>query len=116
MTELCRYEYDRDELTDLGAELAQETQRGLTLRNDRALAMADFAAILKKNDALVADLAKRLIQGYEMREIECKVRLNEPIPGKAQIVRMDTGEIVRERAMTPEEMQRGLFEQVTGES
>jgi hypothetical protein len=43
-----------------------------------------------------------------MRDMDCLIVLNTPRSGVKSITRADTGEIVREENMTPEEMQRAL--------
>lgn len=40
--------------------------------------------------------------------IDIEVRLNSPTEGKAEIVRLDTGEVYKTRQMTPEELQMKL--------
>lgn len=45
----------------------------------------------------------------ERRIVRCAVNFHEPIVGMKQIVRLDTGELVKEEPMTDSEKQKNLF-------
>ena len=47
------------------------------------------------------------LSGYEYRDIDCEVVLNEP-PGKKTCTRLDTMQVIWCRELTPEEKQRTL--------
>ena len=113
--EPCKYQFTPVELYHLGETLARETQNAYDLADAKASAMADFAASIKAADKRIADLAQKINNGYEIREIEVSVILDAPRPGVKTFARVDTGEAVREEPMTPEEMQRELFPEAKAE-
>jgi hypothetical protein len=52
----------------------------------------------------------RVIRGrVELRMVQCAVLFHAPLEGVKRIVRMDTGEVVREEPMTDSEKQLNLF-------
>jgi hypothetical protein len=54
-------------------------------------------------------LSNNINMGWEMREIECVVEFHKPRQGVKRIIRLDTGEIVREQQMSGGELQEKLF-------
>jgi hypothetical protein len=106
--EPVKYPFTRDEIRQLGADLARATWAAIEIEAQKKIAMADFASDKKAIDARRAELALKIERGFEMREMECLVYWSMPKPGFKTLVRADTGECVREAAMTPDEMQRLL--------
>jgi len=68
---------------------------------------------MKELDADLRRLARVVREGKEDRQVEVRVTRN-PTDATVETVRVDTGEIVRSRAMTPEERQIPLH-LVTGD-
>ncbi len=54
-----------------------------------------------------AELSERVNTGYELRAVECK-EVPDRLNLNVQIIRMDTGELVRQRAMTEREREQLL--------
>jgi hypothetical protein len=54
-------------------------------------------------------LSRILHDQAERRLVECRTFFHVPIQGSKRIVRMDTGEMVREEAMTAAELQLNIF-------
>jgi hypothetical protein len=113
--EPVRYPFSASEIRQLGADLACATRQAIEIEAAKKIAMAAFAADKKEAEGRCADLALKIERGFEMRDMECVVYLSMPKPGTKTIVRADTGECVREAAMTPEEMQSTLnFDEQSG--
>jgi hypothetical protein len=51
------------------------------------------------------DIRQKVSSGQEWRDVECSVIYNEPVEGRKQIVRNDTGEVVATEWMTDSEKQ-----------
>ena len=58
-------------------------------------------------------LSVLLNNGYEYRDVECELTLDYTT-ARALCVRTDTGEVVEERAMTHDELQREMFPPAPG--
>lgn len=56
-------------------------------------------------------LSQEITSRTEMRMVPCVVQMHTPQVGIKRIVRLDTGELVREELMTDEERQQKFFEQ-----
>lgn len=56
--------------------------------------------------------AKAVNRRGEERPVECVVQFHTPEVGMKTIVRTDTGEVVRAEAMTAEEKQENLFDEI----
>lgn len=65
---------------------------------------ADIATV----EATIRETAIVVNQGYEFREVECELRFDREAR-TAQTIRLDTGEIVRQRPMSESELQRELI-------
>jgi hypothetical protein len=116
--ESIKYSFGPDELRQLGETLAREAQTVFDLREQKSAADAALTAQIKAANRRVADLAEKVNNGYELREVECLSLLETPRPGLKRIIRIDTHETVREEAMTMQEMQSsfGFSEPAEGET
>jgi hypothetical protein len=105
VVESVRYPFTADEIRLLGEALAREAQTVFTLREQKKESTASFGVLIAEANGRVAGLTHKINEGYEMRDTECRVLPDVPRRGMKSIMRLDTGEIVREEAMTAEEMQ-----------
>lgn len=109
--EYLRYEFSEEELKERAKTLAMNVQRQGQTTEEQKAAQAQFKERLERFTAEIGKLSRDINNGWEMRNIECRVRYNLPVPGTKSIVRLDTGELVREMAMSRSEMQENLFEE-----
>lgn len=103
--EPVKYTFTQDEIRELGEALAREEQTAFELAEHKAATVAEFMASLKAVNGRVADLVKKINNGYELREVECMVMMETPRPGMKRVIRMDTTEPIRDEPMTVAEMQ-----------
>lgn len=103
--ESIKYSFTADELLELGEVLARETAGVFDLEKKKAARAAEISAQLKQANRRCEDLAAKINNGYELREVECFALLEVPRPGMKRIIRADTNETVREEPMTMQEMQ-----------
>ena len=106
--ESVRYQFDHAELFDLGQLLARQAAQVYDIERQKKDVLKSLGAALEHAQNLAAGTVLKINAGYEMRDVECLITLNRPKAGVKEIVRVDTGEIVREEAMTPEELQQSL--------
>jgi hypothetical protein len=102
--------FTEKERFQLGSQLGEALRRLKSTQNDLAAVSAQYKSDIKQIDAEIGSLAERLNSGWEMRKVKC-VRIKDYNVGMIQIKRLDTLEIVEERAMDAEERQMGLFEE-----
>lgn len=62
-------------------------------------------------EAELKAMGNRLANGYEFRQIECKVYFHDPEKGHKRVVRTDDWQTIRIEKMDAREMQQNLFEE-----
>ena len=107
-TEWLRYEFSDQELLDIARRSAQAQTRRLELLNRKLEVMKDFGAKIAAEETVLQKYGEAINQGYEYRATECGVFYDRPELGLCELVRLDTGEVVSERRMEPEERQHAL--------
>jgi len=110
ITELVKYHFTKDELEQIADEQAQQELAYSEVERTKAATTADFNAQLKALRKRLHELAMKRSSGFEMRDMNCSIYLNQPRNGQKQIIRPDTGEVLRTEAMTELERQQNLFE------
>lgn len=68
---------------------------------------AQLKAEIESHSTRALNLARKINNGYEYRDVECVTDLNFT-KNSATVTRLDTGEVVEKRAMTDDERQTGL--------
>lgn len=106
--ESIRYAFAATEIKELGEALAREAQVVFDLEKKKSELASELNAEIKSANGRVSELAKKINNGYELREVECMALMETPRPGMKRIIRIDTNETIREEAMTKEEMQRSF--------
>ena len=102
------YRFSNDERLDMSSEIARVAQKLDELKGEKKQVAKDYDAQIAGQEASMMILSRKISNGYEMRETECATWLNQPRIGMKTIIRLDSGEVVREVKMEPEEMQETL--------
>ena len=111
-TEWLAYRFTEEEKAEVASSLAQANQSRAELEEKKAQVMAEFKSQITATEAIIAKESRRYNNGYEYRDIECSIALDSPKAGLKTIVRLDTGEFVRQVEMSAEDRQKTLeFEQ-----
>lgn len=96
------------ELLQLGKLLADERYKLAETEKQKADAMKAFKDRIEGHEVETVRLARLVHNGYEYRDVECAIEYNSPNIHEKTFARMDTGEVVRIVAMTPDECQEDL--------
>lgn len=89
-------------------ELVQAMSKQRRLEDELEGVKADFKGRIARVADDVGALFRTLERGTEIRSVSCERRVN--VDGESvDTIRLDTGELVVSRPMTPEERQRELF-------
>jgi hypothetical protein len=94
----------------LSDQLAQAVGRLNETEADKAEEISQFNADIKAHRASIDKLAQQINLGYEMREVKCPVKYNQPKVGQKSIVHPETGTVLATEAMKEEERQENLFD------
>lgn len=98
---------DADRLV-LGRQLADTHKDLEQAQADKRSVVSDFAARIKSHEAKIIDLAGKVSNGYQVKEVTCEWRFHQPKDNMKQLVRLDTGESVEVADMLHSELQPEL--------
>lgn len=103
-----RCNFTPEEISDFSKELARKVSEVAQAEENKKAAVAQFSEQIAGAKAKCSQLARNIDSGYEMRNVDCRVDLDTPVVGTASIVRTDTNETVKTRAMNADELQQSL--------
>ena len=117
-----KYEFSPDELRDMARDLARSREDSAELlgrsiqefaTHEDALqsVKADFKAKMDSLTATINRISMHINNGYEFRLIECLTEYHVPRDGMKRVTRQDTGLVVDEVKMAPQEMQEPLLKE-----
>jgi hypothetical protein len=89
---------------ELGLELAEHTYEIQRLRDVLATIQAEHKKMIKNREDKVRALSEVLHQGVEMRPVACE-RVKDLASNRMITRRLDSGEVVAERALEPAEVE-----------
>ena len=96
-----------DELQEFASQLAANITERNQLENDKKEVMSDFTARIDEKTSHIQRLAENIQSGYEYREVSCSIQYDFDRRVKT-IARMDTGELIIEEVLTPDEYQQEI--------
>lgn len=104
------YHFTEKERALLAHDLSTGYSELLELKDEKASVVSDFNSRIKEQEANLKATNRKLRDGYEQREAECGVTRDFD---KMKVYYHDlmTGELVKERAMLPGDMQLDLDEE-----
>lgn len=95
-----RYDFTAIEVHDLSVQLANETKKVVSLTEEKKSVVSQWTAKINEAKAACNSLSFKVADGYEHREVDCEVILNQPTNGKKTIIRKDSNTLVGVEAMT----------------
>jgi hypothetical protein len=107
VTEFLKCRLTRAEKLQLSEEMSQAVVEKNTAEEELQTVKADFKSRITRAETTIADCARKINSGYEMRNVECEV-IKDYRTNSVEYMRLDTYEIFRSRAMKQEERQRSL--------
>jgi len=115
-----RYDFTAVEIHDLSVQLANETKKVVSLTEEKKSVTSQWTAKINEAKAACNNLSFKVADGYEHREVECEVILNQPANGKKTIIRKDSNTLVGIEQMTTFDWnmineENNLFNQNAGE-
>jgi hypothetical protein len=108
ITREIREEYTPEELSEMGKKLAGKMADMEAVSSEKSAADATFNERKKVLQSEAETLYRQINKGYEMAQIGCDIRYNDPAPGQKSYYRMDTSLCVETVEMTWEEKQEEL--------
>lgn len=115
-TEYLRYDFTDTEIAEAARDLATANRKRSSLEQRKKEVDAAIKAEIEEQNSIIGRLSQLIGTGFEYRDIEVRIELDTPEPGKKRIVRLDTGEEVAVKAMTESEKQMSLDLQTKAEA
>jgi hypothetical protein len=107
--EFVKYVFSEEERRDFATEMAQKIQEKEQLESDKKSVVDDFKAQISAVEAIIGADARKMNNGYEMRQVKCE-KIKDYDNRTITFLRCDTGEIVKTKDMTNEDLQMGIDE------
>jgi hypothetical protein len=107
-TEYIRHNFTSDERLAMGNELANAYNRLADIETDEAVVKSQFKERKAQVEQTVSKLSRELGNGFTMQNVECRLEWDKPNVNEVSYVRIDTGEVVKTRPFTAQEMQDAL--------
>lgn len=98
------------EILTLGKEVATLIQNKGQLEKELDAVKKDFQFQISQKVSSIDHLSTKINNGYYFDKVACEITVNYTAKLKTT-TRLDTGEIVRERTLTPEELQTKIFDE-----
>jgi hypothetical protein len=105
--EFIKHTFSDDEKRDIAVEMAQKVSELQQAEDNKKAIVSDFKSQIDGIQARVNNAATKLNNGYEMRTVKCEVVPNWD-KKVWEYMRTDTGEKVKEEAMTADDLQMKL--------
>lgn len=100
-----RWIFTTPEILEVSKRLAEKNGARVSLEDEKNGATKDYAARIASVENEVSDLSRKVQNGYEFRDIDCRVVFDTPKPGMKTITRLDTMEQVGVEEMSFQEKQ-----------
>lgn len=100
--------YTDAERMEIADRLARANVAKVQLEEQKKTVDADLKARIEEQSEAIQRESRKLMSGYEYRDVECEITYDTPQPGWKTVARVDTGEIVRQAPMTEAELQAEL--------
>jgi len=105
--EVCKYYFSEAEKKELSEMMARSLQEIKVAEAELDTIKAQYKHRITSATGTASACSEKIIAGYEMRTMECYV-VRDHETKMIRIYRMDNDELIRQRAMTKEDLQRRL--------
>lgn len=109
ITKYLKYEFTETEMKEMSANMARATIENRNAADELKAVQAQFKSRIESAKNQADELARKIDQGYEYRNTECRVE-RDFAAVKVRVYRTDTGEMIESRDMTAKERQLRLDE------
>jgi len=106
--EYLKYIFSDFEINACAKDLAIANRRRAAIEQQKKEIDATLKGEIEAQNSNVARLSDLINNGYDYRDIECRIALDCPSKGLKTIFRLDTGEWVKELKMDDNDKQESL--------
>lgn len=103
--EFIEVKFTEEEIKDIGMQMAKKTTELEKVESQKSSSAAEFTSRIKQKRLELGEASRKIQDGYEMRYEDCEVSRDV----ESKMVRFYfNDELVKERRMTPDEIQMSL--------
>lgn len=100
--------FSAEKLREMADKLTRAINTREEIEEEKKASNAAFKSRLEECEKEIVPLARAYAKSYEMADVACDIRYNDPDPGKKTYYRMDTKEAVETHDMSWEEKQEEI--------
>lgn len=104
---MLKCHFTQEEMTEFRDKLANSIMDLSSIEDEKKSVMSDYTARINEKKAMINRVASNIRNGYEHREVKCRIDYDITRRVKT-FAREDTGEIVQEEVMSPDEFQQEI--------
>lgn len=107
--ESIKYTFSESEKRQLSQEMSERVIEAQEIEDEKKAVASSYKKRADACTMMIRTLARKVKDGYEYRSVSCEMIFDRR-SGEVHYYRLDTGEHVRSRQMTPEERQMSIDE------
>lgn len=88
-----RYDFSAKEQHELSIQQARKQKELVELEEEKKSVSSQYKARIDEIKATLNKLSNQVVDGFELREVDCEVRYHQPERGRKTIIRLDTGKV-----------------------
>ena len=111
---LAPYKFTTEEIGELGKQLSATSKDAKRVEAELSSIKKEYAAKLETIELTADSICRKLDDGFEMREAFAIVTFNDPTKGRKVYRHEDSGEFIREEAMSHADFQLPMFRAADG--
>lgn len=98
-----KYDFTATEIHTLSMQLATSTKSRQALEEEKKSVVSQYKAKLDEVNATCNKLSNLVADGFEYRDINCRIEFHKPSQGRKTYIRLDTDKIALIEPMTSDD-------------
>lgn len=98
-----KYDFTATEIHTLSMQLATSTKSRQAMEEEKKAVVSQFKAKLDEVNATCNKLSNLVADGFEYRDINCRIEFHKPSQGRKTYIRLDTDKIALIEPMTSDD-------------
>lgn len=104
---MLRCDLTEEEKRELAEQMAEDQAKLKSLEDEKKAVASDYKSRIEQVQGSININSSTYLQGWEMRETSCS-EVMDYTKAEVSIVRLDTGEVIKRRGMTQDELTLSL--------
>lgn len=99
-----KYDFTATEVHALSMQLATSTKNRQAMEEEKKSVVSQYKAKLDEINATCNKLSNLVADGFEYRDIDCRIEFHKPSQGRKTYIRLDNNKIAMIEPMTSDDM------------